>query len=654
MLRREGWQILIAGLFSLFLIMFPCIAGADSEGQWFRIQAFEFKGVNQVDKEDLFEALAVKPPPSWKFWTTHPVVSAQEIQDDAIRIRQFYHDHGFYMVNVTYEIVTADLLRFFRYVYDVDEILDMLRFDAPRDEAAIRDGRVIFRIVEESPVTIGNIDLDCLCEIETVAPPMLAENLPVQPGNLFNRQAYEDAKEMLRNILGNQGYPFAVIRGNALVDLNRMVADITYEIDPGPRCYFGDIHITGHEGYVYPQVILRALRFRSGEQYNAGKLDESRLNLFSLNVFSTALITTGEVDSQTRTVPVHIQVRPRKQHGIRAGIGYGTEDRLRLQGAWSYRNLTGRADRLTVQARRSDIRENVKGEYRMPFFLGRRNDLIAEAGLEREEEVYYTLRKGFTEVNLNRRMDPLWFFNIGYNLEINRLDDIKTGFEQDVNAGNEEDYRVSAVRVDIGHNSLDDDLHPASGRSILFSVENATGYLASEIDYVKPMLEARIFFPLAWQVVIGGRARFRTIERTQDTRYIPINKQLFLGGSKSVRGYDYQKLPVLDGNDHVIGVAGLSSFDGNVELRYPLYRDFNGVVFLDMGVLDERSYRLNMDRMRYTCGLGLRYETLLGPIQMDLGYKLNPPVAGDADTTDSARDVDTDRWGFHFNIGHAF
>jgi outer membrane protein assembly complex protein YaeT len=654
LLRREAIQILAAGLMALFLIMFPGIASADREGQWFRIQAFTFRGVDQLDKNDLLDALAVKPPPSWKFWATQPVVSAQEIQDDAIRIRQFYHDHGFYMVNVTYEIVSADLLRFFRYVYDVDEILDMLRFDAPRDEAAIRDGRVIFRIVENNPVTIGNIDLDCLCEIETVAPPTLAESLPVQPGSLFNRQAYEDAKEMIRNILGNQGYPFAVIRGSALVDLNRMVADISYAIDPGPRCYFGDIHITGHEDYVYRQVILRALRFRPGEQYNAGKLDESRLNLFSLNVFSTALITTGEVDPQTLTVPIHIQVRPRKQHGVRAGIGYGTEDRLRLQGAWSYRNLTGRADRLTVQARRSDIRENIKGEYRMPFFLGRRNDLIAEAGLEREEEVYYTLRKGFTEVNVNRRMDPLWFFNIGYNLEINRLDDIKTGFEPDANAGDEEDYRVSAVRVDIGYNSLDDDLHPASGRNILFSVENATGYLASEIDYVKPMLDARIFFPFAGQVVIGGRVRFRTIERTRDTRYIPINKQLFLGGSKSVRGYDYQKLSVLDGNDHVIGVAGLSSFDGNVELRYPLYRDFKGVVFLDMGVLDERSYRLNMDRMRYTCGLGLRYETLLGPIQMDLGYKLNPPVAMDVDTTDAARDVDTDRWGFHFNIGHAF
>lgn len=654
MARPKGIRFLLTGLLVLFFLASPRTASAEREGQWFRIQAFQFKGVDQVDQDDLIEAMAVKPPPAWKFWTTHPVVSPQELQDDAIRIRQFYHDQGFYQADVTYELISADLLRFFRYIYDVDEILEVLRFDAPREDAVILDGRVIFRIVEGDPVTIGNIELNCLCEMDNVATHALAESLPVQSGRLFNRQAYEDSKDLIRQILGNRGYPFAVIKGSALVDLNRMAADITYEFDPGPRCYFGDIHITGHEDYVYPQVIERAMRFKPGEQYNAGKLDESRLTLFSLNVFSTALITTGEMDPETHTVPIHVQVRPRKQHGIRTGIGYGTEDRLRLQGAWSYRNLTGRADRLTVKARWSDIRENIKGEYRVPFFLGPRNDLITESGLEQEEEVYYNLRKVFTEVNINRRIDPLWFFNIGYNLEINRLDDIKTGFEPDANNRDEEDYRVSAVRMDIGYNSLDDDLHPSSGRSILLSVENATEYLASEIDYLKPILETRIFFPLIGQAVIGGRARVRFIEQIRSTRYIPINKRLFLGGSKSVRGYDYQKLPVLDGNDHVIDVAGLSSFDGNIEVRYPLYRDFNGVVFLDMGVLDQRSYSLNMDRMRYACGFGLRYETLLGPIQMDVGYKLNPPRAMDPDTPDSAEDVDTDRWGFHFNIGHAF
>ncbi len=651
MAHRKGIKILLTGLLVLFFLIPPMTASAEREGQWFRIQAFQFKGVDQVDEYDLLEAMAIKPPPSWKFWATQPVVSPQELQDDAIRIRQFYHDQGFYQADVTYEVISADLLRFFRYIYDVDEIMDVLRLDAPRDEAAIRDGRVIFRIVEGDPVTIGNINLDYLCEIETVAPPELAE---IQPGRLFNRQAYEDSKDLIRKILGNQGYPFAAIQGGALVDLNRMVVDITYEIDPGPRCYFGDIHITGHEDYVYPQVILRALRFRSGEQYNAEKLDDSRSNLFSLNVFSTALITTGEMDPETNTVPIHVQVRPRQQHGIRAGIGYGTEDRLRLQSAWSYRNLTGHADRLTIQARRSEIRENIKGEYRVPFFLGHRNDLITEAGLEREKEIYYTLRKVFTEVNINRRIDPEWFTNLGYNLEVNRLDDIKTGFDDDISVSGQEDYRVSAVRAGIGYNSLNDDLHPSSGRSILVSMETATAYLASEIDYFKPIVDARIFFPLNDKMVLGSRVRFRTIQETRDTDYIPIFKRLFLGGSKSVRGYDYQQLPVLDSEDYAVGIGGLSSFDGNVELRFPVFRDFAGVAFLDMGVLDDRSYGLDFKKMRYTCGFGLRYDTILGPIQLDVGYKLNPPRTHETDISEVVRFVDIKRWGFHFNIGHAF
>jgi len=48
--------------------------------------------------------------------------------------------------------------------------------------------------------------------------------------------------------------------------------------------------------------------------------------------------------------------------------------------------------------------------------------------------------------------------------------------------------------------------------------------------------------------------------------------------------------------------------------------------------------------MLYTCGAGIRYHTIVGPLRLDFGYKLNPPESEEK----------VDRWRIHFSIGQAF
>jgi outer membrane protein assembly complex protein YaeT len=483
----------------------------------------------------------------------------------------------------------------------------------------------------------------------------MKEALPVQENKIFRTEDYEDAKSIIKKILGNNSYPFAEVNGRAQVDLNHYSARVSFDLIPGDSYYFGKLMISGHEDFMRPTVIERAMTFRPGEKYSTEKISESRVNLFNLNVFQTASIDTGEPNTADKILPVNVSVKPRKKQGVDLGIGYGTEDRLRLQGGWAFRNLTGNADRISVKARRSDLTENISGQYQYPYFISARNNLVADSGFEREKTDYYTVRNVYTRANVYRKLTTHWTSNVGYNLEVNRPEDIKVGYvDEDINDTNDQNYRVSSVLVGIERNTLDDDLNPTRGTVLTVSFESAGETIWSEISYIKPVTEAKIFIPVVNPFVLGVRARFITIQEIYDTEVIPIYRQLFLGGSKTVRGYSYQKLGVIDDNDEMISVGGQSSFIGSTELRYPFYKDFSGVTFVDMGVMDADAYRCELDNMRYTVGMGLRYNTVIGPVQMDVGYKLNPPEKTDASDATTSEQPDTDRWGFYLSIGHAF
>ena len=67
----------------------------------------------------------------------------------------------------------------------------------------------------------------------------------------------------------------------------------------------------------------------------------------------------------------------------------------------------------------------------------------------------------------------------------------------------------------------------------------------------------------------------------------------------------------------------------NSELRYPIpiMNNLGGVVFYDGGNVYRRINFADFVRnYSNTVGIGLRYSTPIGPVRIDVGRNLNPPV----------------------------
>ncbi len=617
-------------LICLLMLLGLCgpATGADPIGSY-RLNDVRFEGVAFLMKNSLAKTLANQARPMWKFWLEKPVLTENDLKDDVLRILQFYKNHGYYHTRATYK--TSRL--------DSDREDPSAGSDTEKPPPLLQ---VTFTVDAGPPVVVRSTRLDVEPESPEIKPEELLKALPLSSGTVFEIGKYREAKRILTRLMGNEGYPFAGVSGKVRVNTVTNTADLSYRVEPGKAYRFGPVTILKEDTPVQDVVVLRAITFKPGERYSRDAVEKSQRNLYSLDIFKLSLITPQEPQPDTDAVPMQIQLKAKKRHNLKFGIGYGNEDKLRLKGAWTYRNLWGWAGNFSLNAKRSDLVEGIHGDYTQPLFLDAKNTLRAKSGFEREKLVSYTNRKAYGNASLLRKFRKNWHWIGGYNLEFNNLEDIKVSDPNEIQDLTRENiYLISSLQGGLVYDTTNRVIDPRSGSTVSLGVEWASRYLGSELDYLQPAIELKRYQPLFDNLTLAGRLQVVTIESDEPDK-IPIFKRLFLGGSNTVRGYDFQKLPPLDENGKPLG--GLSALNANIEIRFPIYRGLTGVTFSDMGLLDNETLRYNFGDMRYSCGIGLRYKTIVGPLRIDWGYQLNPPEeSGNAD-----------RWRIHFSIGHAF
>ncbi len=92
----------------------------------------------------------------------------------------------------------------------------------------------------------------------------------------------------------------------------------------------------------------------------------------------------------------------------------------------------------------------------------------------------------------------------------------------------------------------------------------------------------------------------------------------------TVRGYDLGEF------------SGDKSLVFNVEYRFPLAENFQAVLFADWGQAWEIEQSINLEDLKFGRGVGIRFDTPLGPIRLDYGIS----EEGEGKT--------------YFSIGHTF
>ena len=174
---------------------------------------------------------------------------------------------------------------------------------------------------------------------------------------------------------------------------------------------------------------------------------------------------------------------------------------------------------------------------------------------------------------------------------------------------------------------------------------------------------------------------------------IPLPERFFSGGGNSHRGFGLNQAGPRD-NFTGFPVGGSALFLNNLELRFPnvtvpyLMDSIGFTVFHDMGNVFARPQEMlpsigrwhqpdpqlctheathqecNYNYVSHAIGLGVRYQTPIGPLRFDFGYNLNPPVFPSYTNivTNSVNNLTTGTFGyqragrfnFSFSVGQSF
>lgn len=601
----------------LLIILAVMVSGspglAREEPPQVKVARVEFEGTAALAPDRLAEVMETKAG-SWQFWKETPLLDESALVRDKEAILQLYRNNGYYEAQV--------------------EIRTEIKDQWAAVKVAVKEGE---------PVKIRAINLVTTgfekAEEESDLAAILRKH-GLEKGRVFRLEGLQQAKTRVVRYLAERSRPKPDMKVRIKVSASQGWADAELTISPGPTLTMGRVSFVGLKR-VNSEVAAKEVPWSGGEPFDFQLLAELKQRLMDLNVFASVrvepILDGIETDFDGEPAPIKVTVVERKARSVEFGVGYGDTEKFKVRGALSVRSMLGLAEILSLSAHYSSRSWGGQANYRQPHFITPGVALDLRVGHLDENEVSFSNRRSFGFAGLEWSVGSRSKLTLGYLLELNRPYDI----EVEHASWEDRNRWFSAAQAGFIRDTRDNRLDPTSGSLIRLMLLSAPRRLGSEAHLLKVDGSASKALRVNEWLVLAGRTRFAALTALEPSDDIPIYKRLFAGGSRSVRGYPYQKLGPLDGNG--LPTGGLTLFEAGLEARFPLYGPFSGVVFTEVGNLSPDSWSLRSDDFLFTAGVGLRLETIVGPIRFDVGYQLNPP-----------EDVDFNRFQFHFNIGQAF
>jgi outer membrane protein insertion porin family len=620
------------------------------EGDKTGIKDIRFVGAKAFSYSRLKEVIKTSESNLLSFLQTTDIYDPDRVEADRDLLRRFYLKHGYADVRIISAVGEYD----------------------PAKKGFV----VSFTIDEGSQYRVGSVDV--ISNVRAIDPAILRGQVKLSAGNIYNADLVEKSVEAMTIQAARQGYAFANVRPRGDRNFETKTINLVFVVEEGARAYIERINIRGNTR-TRDYVIRREFDLGEGDAYNRALIDRAERRLKNLNYFKTVRITNEPGSAPDRVViNVNVEEKPTGEFSISGG--YSTADGFIGEVSVADRNLMGRGQYAKAGV---TYGERVRGfdlSFVEPYLFGYRMaggiDLFARQNLASNYVSYDSktigtnLRLGFAlteEIAFQPRytfyrqeVELPWQYNNCVSPVTPLFSPTPAGFtphapgavvpgdecyadgeaslavRKELAAG---PVNVSLLGYTVSYNTLDNNRLPTSG--LYAELKQDFAGIGGDVNFIRTQAEARTYYEVFNDVVSvfkvqGGHA---TGWGGKDLRMLDH----FQMGPNLVRGFSPAGIGPRDltpgtTND---ALGGSLYWGATVEAQTPLYflpKDI-GIkiaVFADAGSVWDyqgptswnvtgETLQVGLDSasmIRSSVGVGLLWDSPLGPLRVDLAYPI--------------------------------
>ncbi len=527
----------------------------------------------------------------------------------------------------------------------------------------------------------------------------LRAGIGLQPGQPYTGAQLAVDSDSIQQQYANLGYQNATVEAAPGFNADLTRADPAFTIYEGPRLFVDHVLIVGNVR-TNTSTIEHELQFKPGDPLGVAAVNESQRRLASLGLFRRTRITAfRHGDENARDVLVTVEEAPATT--IEFGGGGEVRQRLAQNGGAvqklefaprasfqiGRRNLFGKNRSVNLftsfslypsdspvflgqaapaSGSRFGFSEyRVLGTFREPRVFNTSADALITGTLEQQIRSSFNFARRGAGVQIARRLTRDISATVNYQIQRTRV------FDQNITSADQllidrtfPQVRLSSFSTSLIRDTRDDAVAPGAGNYLSANGQLAARAIGSEVGFVKSFFTAQLFrtLPHTHRIVFAGDARLGLATgfprdlvstdattgqvRVDEVRDLPISERFFAGGDTTVRGF---ALDALGAPDTIVGgfpIGGNGLVIFNAELRVPVWSALGAVAFIDTGNVFQRMSDIDLTELRTAVGVGLRIKSPVGPIRIDVGFKLH--------REEIALGVLEGRTALHISFGQAF
>ena len=583
-----------------------------NEGEPTYVRKITFIGNEEFSDSDLRSTVLTREERWWRFLTSNDTYDPDRLAFDQELLRRFYLSEGYADFEVTSAVAELSPNRKSFFV-------TMMVDEGPR----YRFGELTV------DVSIPNLDSK---DIQAVIVP--------KRGDWYNAEEIESTIDVFTDVIGAFGYAFVDVRPRVSRNAETRTIDIIFDVQEGPRVFVERVEITGNVRTL-DKVIRREFRLVEGDAFNTARMRRSRERLQNLGYFKEVEIDNvpSEVypDRTVVTATVEEQSTGELQFGIGFSSGYGALFDIGIR----ERNLLGKGQDLRLNFSLAQQQTQIDVGFTEPYFLNRRlaagadifateTDYLDEAGFI-SQSVGSTLRLGF---NYNEYM----FQRVSYLLSWTRLQGINQFASQFVREqqGTTTTSQISQTFAIDKRNNV---IEPTDGYFI--SLSNDLSGLGGTEKYLRSNLAVGYYYePFEGWIFSATGSAGHIIGIGEE---IKVFQRYQLGGN-NLRGFDdFGVSPRDSTTGDALGGDWIATAKAEMKIPLGLPEEIGITpkIFTDWGSIgsptdlkDRSSNILQSQIIRGSVGLGIEWESPVGPINIDWAHVLRK---ADFDITQSFR-----------------